>query len=50
MHRRPSLLARGCPKLNLQVRATNEAVIAFYGKLGDGVEDIVSMGKRLIPD
>jgi ribosomal protein S18 acetylase RimI-like enzyme len=44
------LLQRGCPKVNLQVRVTNEAIVAFYKKLGYGVEEIVSMGKRLIPD
>lgn len=37
----------GCPKVNLQVRATNAAVIAFYRRLGYGVEERVSMGRRL---
>ena len=37
----------GCPKLNLQVRADNDAVVAFYRKAGYVVEDRVSMGKRL---
>ena len=37
----------GCPKLNLQVRASNEDVIAFYKKLGYNVEDRVSMAKLL---
>jgi ribosomal protein S18 acetylase RimI-like enzyme len=41
------LVARGCPKLNLQVRAGNEAVVAFYRRLGYAVEERVSMGKRL---
>lgn len=41
------LARRGCPKLNLQVRATNQEVIAFYERLGYDVEDRVSMGKRL---
>ena len=41
------LRALGCPKLNLQVRATNTAVIEFYRKLGYEVEDRVSMSKRL---
>ena len=41
------LAARGCPKVNLQVRASNEAVVAFYRKLGYAVEERVSMGKRL---
>jgi ribosomal protein S18 acetylase RimI-like enzyme len=41
------LARRGCPKLNLQVRATNQEVIAFYERLGYDVEDRVSMRKRL---
>jgi ribosomal protein S18 acetylase RimI-like enzyme len=44
------LLREGCPKLNLQVRAGNEAVVAFYRHLGYEVEELVSMGKRLIRD
>jgi ribosomal protein S18 acetylase RimI-like enzyme len=41
-------LARlGCPKLNLQVRASNEEVVAFYKRLGYDVEERISMGKRL---
>lgn len=41
------LRERGCPKVNLQVRATNQEVIAFYERLGYQVEQVVSMGKRL---
>ena len=37
----------GCPKLNLQVRASNHEVVAFYEELGYQVEERVSMGKRL---
>jgi ribosomal protein S18 acetylase RimI-like enzyme len=44
------LLVRGCPKLNLQVRSGNDAVLAFYRRLGYGVDDVVSFGKRLIAD
>ena len=44
------LLARGCPKLNLQVRTDNRAVIAFYQRLGYAVDEVVGLGKRLIPD
>ncbi len=41
-------LARlGCSKVNLQVRAENSAVAAFYRTLGYEVEERVSMGKRL---
>jgi ribosomal protein S18 acetylase RimI-like enzyme len=44
------LRARGCPKINLQIRSTNQAVIAFYERLGYRLEDVASMGKRLIED
>ena len=41
------LAALGCPKVNLQVRATNSAVVAFYRSLGYEVEDRTSLGKQL---
>ena len=41
------LHALGCTKVNLQVRATNAEVVAFYRTLGYGVEERVSMGRRL---
>ncbi|MBD1559455.1 GNAT family acetyltransferase [Vibrio sp. S9_S30] len=41
------LKAKGCPKINLQVRTTNTKVIAFYTHLGYVVDETVSMGKRL---
>jgi len=44
------LLARGCPKVNLQVRTDNAEVIEFYRRLGYSVEERVSLGRRLIPD
>lgn len=44
------LLARGCPKLNLQVRASNQDVLAFYRKLGYVQDDVVSLGRRLVED
>ncbi|ANJ28808.1 acetyltransferase GCN5 [Agromyces aureus] len=44
------LSERGCAKLNLQVRSTNAGVIAFYRSLGYGVDEVTSLGKRLIPD
>jgi ribosomal protein S18 acetylase RimI-like enzyme len=44
------LLDMGCPKLNLQVRNDNTAVIEFYEKIGYKQDDVVSFGKRLIAD
>ena len=41
------LRALGCPKVNLQVVASNSGVVEFYEKLGFSVEDRISMGKRL---
>lgn len=41
------LVEKGCPKINLQVRATNVAVVEFYKTLGYTVEERISMGKRL---
>jgi ribosomal protein S18 acetylase RimI-like enzyme len=40
----------GCPKINLQVRTTNHAVIEFYRRIGYSMDDVVSMGKRLERD
>jgi ribosomal protein S18 acetylase RimI-like enzyme len=40
----------GCPKVNLLVRSTNTAVLAFYRTLGYAADDAVPLGKRLIPD
>ena len=42
-----ALGAMGCPKVNLQVRAGNETVVAFYRRLGYKIEQRVSMGKLL---
>ena len=44
------LLARGCPKVNLQIRSSNAQVIAFYKAIGYAQDDVVSMGRRLIVD
>jgi ribosomal protein S18 acetylase RimI-like enzyme len=45
-----ALASRGCPKVNLLVRSTNAEVIAFYQRLGYARDDVVALGKRLIPD
>lgn len=41
------LITLGCPKLNLQVRASNAEVVAFYESLGFNVEERISLGKPL---
>lgn len=49
-HVEAQLEARGCPKLNLQVRTSNGAVLEFYRAIGYSVDDTISLGKRLIHD
>lgn len=44
------LQALGCPKLNIQIRAVNAAVVAFYEKLGYARDETIVLGKRLIHD
>jgi len=44
------LIARGCPKIQLMVRAENDAVISMYEKLDYEVIESISLGKRLIVD
>jgi ribosomal protein S18 acetylase RimI-like enzyme len=46
-HAVDALVKRGAPKINLQVRATNQAVVSFYKRLGFVVEERISMGKRV---
>ncbi|MCG3197269.1 MAG: Acetyltransferase YpeA [bacterium] len=41
------LKSLGCPKVNLQIRASNSGVAGFYQRLGYTVEERISMGKRL---
>jgi ribosomal protein S18 acetylase RimI-like enzyme len=44
MHALDALKQRGCIKVNLQIRATNTQVAAFYRSMGFEVEDRLSMG------
>lgn len=44
------LIAIGCPKLNLQVRAENTEAMNFYRTVGYTEENRISFGKRLIED
>ena len=37
---------RGCRKINLQVRDTNQQVIEFYKRIGYAIDPVLSMGKR----
>jgi ribosomal protein S18 acetylase RimI-like enzyme len=37
----------GCPKINLQVRTSNQAVISFYERLGFSNDNVIGLGKKL---
>ena len=45
-----ALLKLGCPKINLMVRRGNSGATGFYEKLCYLQDDVVILGKRLIPD
>ncbi len=52
-HAEALLRARGCPKINLQVRGTNAQVIEYYARRGyrlEGANHAVNLGLRLIED
>ena len=38
---------KGCPKINLQVRADNAAVVDFYRAIGYRDDPVICLGKRL---
>ena len=44
------LVDKGCPKLNLQIRADNKEAINFYKAVGYNEDEVISFGKRLIED
>ena len=44
------LVKLGCPKIDLMVRNTNQAVIEFYKAIGYGDDPVVVLSKRLIED
>ncbi|MBN2089091.1 GNAT family acetyltransferase [candidate division KSB1 bacterium] len=51
MHYAEEVLKKlGCPKINVQVRATDTEVIEFYKNIGYLDDEVVSLGKRLIED
>lgn len=45
-----ALKAMGCPKINLMVRTDNIAAHDFYERMGYTHQDVLTRGKRLIPD
>ena len=45
-----ALRARGCAKINIQIRTSNAAATEFYRTLGFLPDDVISMGKRLEHD
>ncbi|USS96146.1 GNAT family N-acetyltransferase [Serratia symbiotica] len=45
-----TLIACGCPKIQLMVSEDNDSVVDMYEKLGYELQGIVSLGKRLIED
>jgi ribosomal protein S18 acetylase RimI-like enzyme len=42
-----ALKSKGCIKVNLQIRAGNEAVMSFYKSLGFSMEERISMGRHI---
>ena len=44
------LIEKGCPKLNLQIRADNKEAINFYKAISFSEDKVISFGKRLIED
>ncbi len=40
----------GAPKINLQIRTDNLVAIKFYESIGYKMDEVVSMGKRLVED
>jgi ribosomal protein S18 acetylase RimI-like enzyme len=49
-HAERALRDLGCPKLNLQVRTSNAAVIEFYRRVGYVEDEVASFGKRFEND
>ena len=52
-HAEELLSARGCPKVNVSVRADNSQVIGFYADRGyrlEGADHAVTLGLRLVVD
>lgn len=49
-HAEAVLKSRGCPKIDLMVRDTNQPVIDFYHRIGYNKDPVLVLSKRLIDD
>ncbi len=49
-HAETILRARGCAKINLQVRHSNRSAREFYERIGYREDPVTSYGKRLVDD
>jgi len=49
-HCEDTLRELGCPKIDLMVRNSNQAVIAFYQAIGYDLDPVVVLSKRLLVD
>ena len=45
-----AIAQKGCPKINLQIRAANTDIAAFYKSIGYDIDNVIGLGKRLEPD
>ena len=45
-----AIAQKGCPKINLQIRAANTDIAAFYQSIGYNIDNVIGLGKRLEPD
>jgi ribosomal protein S18 acetylase RimI-like enzyme len=45
-----AIAQKGCPKINLQIRAINTDIAAFYQSIGYDIDNVIGLGKRLEPD
>jgi len=45
-----AIAQKGCPKINLQIRAANTDIAAFYQSIGYDIDNVIGLGKRLEPD
>ncbi len=45
-----AIAQKGCPKINLQIRAANTDIASFYQSIGYDIDNVIGLGKRLEPD